>query len=145
MKTKNNSLRNIVFLGVGILLVLAVIVGANLLTPKTQSAQIALPMEVSVKEAAEMEAAGAFVLDVRQPEEWNQGHIEGATLIPLGDLSARLSELPADQDIVIVCRSGNRSAQGRDILRDGGLSRSTSMSGGMNEWAAQGYPLATGP
>ena len=69
MKTKNNTLRNIVLLGVGVLLVLAVIVGVNLLSPKEQSAQIALPLEVSVSETGNMLAAGAFILDVRQPEE----------------------------------------------------------------------------
>jgi rhodanese-related sulfurtransferase len=73
------------------------------------------------------------------------GHIEGATLIPLGELAARTGEVPDDMDIVVVCRSGNRSAQGRDILRDAGLAGATSMAGGMNDWIAAGRPYVTGP
>lgn len=72
-----------------------------------------LPRTVSVEEAAALLEEGAFILDVREPSEWEQGHIEGATLIPLGQLLQRSAELPTDQTIVVVCRSGNRSAQGR--------------------------------
>jgi len=104
----------------------------------------ALPAEVSTAEALALREAGAFVLDVRQPEEWNAVHIPGATLIPLDELSSRLSEVPKDRQVVVVCRSGNRSAQGRDILLGAGLPSVTSMAGGMNDWAAAGYPTATG-
>src|SRR5512139_3241815 len=83
------------------------------------------PREISVEEAAAKREAGAFILDVRQPEEWNEFHIPDATLIPLGELEARVQEVPQDQEIVVVCRSGNRSATGRDILRDEGLERVT--------------------
>ena len=92
-----------------------------------------------------MRDQGAFVLDVREQEEWNALHIPDATLIPLSQLSSRLSELPKDQEIVVVCRSGNRSAQGRDILLDAGFTNVTSMAGGMNQWQAQGLPTSTGP
>ncbi len=104
-----------------------------------------VPAEVSVSEAAAKRDQGAFVLDVRQPEEWQEAHIPGATLIPLGDLPNRLNELPKDQEIVVVCRSGNRSATGRDILRDAGFTNVTSMAGGVTQWKAQGLELVTGP
>jgi len=104
-----------------------------------------LPRTVSVEEAAALREEGAFILDVREPSEWEQGHIEGATLIPLGQLLQRSAELPTDQTIVVVCRSGNRSAQGRDILETAGFTTVTSMTGGMNDWQAQGYPIVTGP
>jgi rhodanese-related sulfurtransferase len=104
-----------------------------------------LPLEVSVAEAATLRDAGAFILDVRQPDEWAAGHIEGATLIPLGELSARVAEVPGDRDVVVVCRSGNRSAQGRDVLLGAGLAAVTSMAGGMNDWADAGLPVVTGP
>ncbi len=77
---------------------------------------------------------------MRTPEEWNDGHVPGATLIPLDELEARLSELPQDEDIVIICRSGNRSAAGRDILLSAGFDSVTSVAGGFNEWMANGYP-----
>ena len=102
------------------------------------------PAEISVSEAAEKRSAGAFILDVREPSEWQEVHIPDATLIPLAQLSSRLNEVPQDQDIVVVCRSGNRSQQGRDILKKAGYERVTSMAGGMRDWQSQGFPTASG-
>lgn len=104
----------------------------------------ALPAEVSVADALALRESGAFILDVRQPDEWDAVHIPDATLIPLGELAARVGEVPSDRQVVVVCRSGNRSAQGRDILLGAGLPSVTSMAGGMNDWAAAGYPTTSG-
>jgi len=104
----------------------------------------ALPATVSVAEAAALRDAGAYILDVRQPEEWAEVHIPGAVLIPLGELPGRLAEVPRDSDVVVVCRSGNRSQAGRDILRDAGYARVTSMAGGVTEWQAAGLPTESG-
>ncbi len=104
-----------------------------------------LPAEVSVSEAAEKREQGAFILDVRQPEEWQEYHIPNSTLIPLGDLPARLNEVPKDQEVVVVCRSGNRSQSGRDILLNAGYDNVTSMSGGLKQWSASGYETVSGP
>lgn len=103
------------------------------------------PLELSVEDAAAKQEAGAFMLDVRQPEEWNEYHIPGSTLIPLGELASRLNELPRDREIVVVCRSGNRSAQGRDILLDADFTQVSSMAGGLTQWRASGYPTVSGP
>ena len=92
-----------------------------------------------------MLADGALILDVRTQEEWDAGHIPDATLIPLDQLPARINEVPQDQRVVVVCRSGNRSAQGRDILKQAGWTLVTSMAGGMNQWTAAGYDFITGP
>lgn len=100
--------------------------------------------EISVDQAYELYQAGTFVLDVRTQEEWDEYHAPNTTLIPLDELEARLSELPADQDIVVVCRSGNRSQQARDILLNAGFS-ATSMAGGLKEWYAKGYPVEGAP
>jgi rhodanese-related sulfurtransferase len=105
----------------------------------------ALPLEVDVAGAVALHDAGAFVLDVREPDEWAAGHIEGATLISLGDLAKRTPDVPQGRDVVVVCRSGNRSAQGRDILLQAGFDRVTSMAGGMGAWVAAGQPVVTGP
>jgi rhodanese-related sulfurtransferase len=110
----------------------------------SQSSAASLPAEISVAEAATKRDAGAFILDVRQPDEWNAVHIPGATLIPLDQLEARVNEVPKDKEVVVVCRSGNRSQQGRDILKNAGFSQVTSMSGGMSQWSAAGHPTATG-
>ena len=99
-----------------------------------------LPSTVSVDEAYQMYQDGVFFLDVRTPEEWNEFHAPNSTLIPLDQLQNRLDEVPTDQPIVVVCRSGNRSQQGRDILLEAGINQVTSMSGGLNEWVASGYP-----
>jgi rhodanese-related sulfurtransferase len=82
---------------------------------------------------------------VRTVEEWEEGHIPDSTLIPLDELPTRLSEVPGDREIVVVCRSGNRSQVGRDILLDAGFEQVTSMSGGVNEWKSLGYPIESGP
>lgn len=124
-----------------VIVVAAVFFASNLSPAATGSA---LAQEISVTEAHDLYQEGAFMLDVRQPEEYEAGHIPGVTLIPLGELPTRLNELPKDQDIVVVCRSGNRSATGRDILLDAGFSNVTSMAGGMNNWAQMGYEIEVG-
>lgn len=100
-----------------------------------------LPATISVDEAYSMYQDGAFVLDVRELSEWNEYHAPGTTLIPLGELASRLNEIPRDKPIVVVCRSGNRSQEGRDILLQAGFTNVTSMAGGLNEWRAAGYPV----
>ena len=97
--------------------------------------------DVSVSDAYSLYQNGAFVLDVRTLEEWNEFHAPNTTLIPLDQLPARINEVPRDRQIVVVCRSGNRSQQGRDILLNAGFERVTSMTGGLNEWRTNGYPV----
>lgn len=101
----------------------------------------ALPGEISVTDAYTKYQSGAFVLDVRTQEEWDDYHAPNTTLIPLDQLPARVNELPKDREIVVVCRSGNRSQQGRDILLNAGFTQVTSMKGGLNEWRSSGYPI----
>lgn len=105
----------------------------------------ALEAEVTVAQAAAMRGQGTFMLDVREPEEWAESHMPGATLIPLGQLESRLSEVPRDRPVVVVCRSGNRSRRGRDILLESGYERATSLSGGMLAWTSAGLPTVPGP
>ncbi len=132
------------FIIIGIAAVLLVIVLTVILL-NGQEKPTTLPTTISVSDAAERFAAGAFLLDVREQSEWNEGHISGAVLIPLAQLPARLSEIPADRDVLIICRSGNRSAQARDQLRAAGFPNTTSIDGGMNAWIAAGLPVVTGP
>jgi len=105
------------------------------------SAPASLANEISVGEAYTKYQNGAFVLDVRTQEEWNEYHAPNTTLIPLDQLPARLNEVPKDREIVVVCRSGNRSQEGRDILLNAGFTQVTSVKGGLNEWRANGYPI----
>ncbi len=100
-----------------------------------------LPAEISVQEAYKLYQNGTFVLDVRTPEEWDEFHVPNTTLIPLDELPDRVNELPKDREIVVICRSGNRSAVGRDILLGAGFKNVTSVDGGLRAWQAAGYPV----
>jgi len=104
-----------------------------------------LANEVSTDEAYKMyQQSGTFTVDVRTQEEWDEYHAPNTTLIPLDQLQNRLSEVPKDKEILVVCRSGNRSQQGRDILSSAGYN-ATSMAGGLKEWYAKGYPIEGAP
>ncbi len=76
-----------------------------------------------------------FVLDVRQPQEYAKKHINGATLIPLGELPHRLSEVPKDTPVIVYCRSGNRSARAVAYLMDQGYINIHNLTGGMIVWS----------
>jgi rhodanese-related sulfurtransferase len=130
--------------GLGFVILIVVVV-AVLVWPKSQPATSALAAEISVAQAAAKRNTGAFILDVRQPDEWAEYHVPGSTLIPLGELEARVKEVPRDKEVVVVCRSGNRSQSGRDILLKAGFNRVTSMAGGLKEWQAAGLATVTGP
>jgi rhodanese-related sulfurtransferase len=84
-----------------------------------------------------------FLLDVRQPEEYREGHIAGATLIPLGDLPHKVDQLPRDREIICVCRSGNRSHSATRQLQAAGL-KAVNLQGGMLAWSRQGLPVKKG-
>ena len=105
------------------------------------AAQVALPAEISIDEAHQMYEEGVFFLDVRTQEEWDDFHAPNSTLIPLDQLESRLGELPDGEQIVVVCRSGNRSQVGRDTLLNNGFEQVTSMAGGLNAWRSAGYPV----
>ena len=126
------------------MVVVILAVAVFIVLQQSQRAAAPLPAEITVAQAAQQRDQGAFILDVREPAEWAQFHIPGATLIPLGELPNRLNEVPKDRQVVVVCRTGIRSAQGRDILLKAGFTRVTSMTGGLTQWQAQGLPVATG-
>jgi rhodanese-related sulfurtransferase len=128
---------------IAVLLVVALVIYLLLQMGGTSnnSATASLPAQISVSEAYEKYKQGAFFIDVRTQEEWNEFHAPNTSLVPLDQLPSRLNELPRDREIVVVCRSGNRSQQGRDILLNAGFTRVTSMTGGLNDWRAAGYPV----
>jgi glyoxylase-like metal-dependent hydrolase (beta-lactamase superfamily II)/rhodanese-related sulfurtransferase len=86
------------------------------------------------------------ILDVREEEEFTGplGHIEGAVLIPLGQLAARVDELQRDRPVVAVCRAGGRSAQATAILQQAGFGEIANLNGGMLRWRAEGHPVEGG-
>lgn len=80
-----------------------------------------------------------FVADVREKEEYAEGHIPGAVNIYVGELEKRLSEVPSDRPVVSVCSTGNRSGLGASILERGGLKKVHNLMGGMTAWKEKGY------
>ncbi|MCZ2115620.1 MAG: rhodanese-like domain-containing protein, partial [Anaerolineae bacterium] len=82
-----------------------------------------------------------FLIDVREPFEYDAGHIPGITLIPMGEVAQRLSEIPTDREVIVTCRSGNRSGQVADFLRSQGYTNIHNMEGGIVAWEKAGYPV----
>ncbi len=131
------------------LALIVMVAAAAVLVIIQQTGQVAapassFPLEIQPAEVQKLRDEGAFLIDVRQPEEYAESHIPGVSLIPLGELAGRLSEVPQDKTVVVICQSGRRSAQGRDILLNAGYTQVTSMAGGMNSWANTGYSTETG-
>jgi phage shock protein E len=128
--------RNLTWLWVGLAVLLVIVAGILLIRPGTTAS-----VEITPAQAYEKIQQGAFVLDVRSQEEWDQFHIAGSTLIPLDQLQNRLDELPKDKDIVVVCLSGHRSENGTSILLEAGFTRIFCLSGGLQAWTAANYPV----
>lgn len=102
-----------------------------------------MPGEITPKEVNERIANGEklFLLDVREREEYADAHIPESVLIPLGQLSHKLSSIPKDATIIAVCRSGNRSGVAADMLRRAGYSNVLNLRGGIIAWAGAGLPI----
>jgi DMSO/TMAO reductase YedYZ molybdopterin-dependent catalytic subunit/rhodanese-related sulfurtransferase/glyoxylase-like metal-dependent hydrolase (beta-lactamase superfamily II) len=98
---------------------------------------------VGARAALALVDAGALLLDVREPDEWHVGHAPVAVLVPMSQVHNRQSELPRDRRIVVVCRSGGRSAAVTDSLRASGFD-AVNLSGGMCAWSAAGLPTVAG-
>lgn len=93
--------------------------------------------DVDVNEAQKLINQGITVVDVRTPEEYADGHVPNALLIPLQEIESRMKEFSPDEQYLIICRSGNRSAQASEILAQKGMKHIYNMTGGMNEWTGE--------
>jgi rhodanese-related sulfurtransferase len=85
----------------------------------------------------------SYLLDVREPDEWAAGHAPGAHHVPMMEVPARLAEVPADAEVVIVCRSGGRSGQVVSYLMGHGYDNVRNLDGGMQSWAAAGRDMVS--
>lgn len=128
-------------------LLLVALLGIAACTTDGEQEQAANPAAVAVAGGlispaayqTQFDGVGHLLLDVRTPQEFAEGHIEGAINIALQELPRRLSELPQDQPIVLYCRSGNRSRDALHILRNAGYTAVYDM-GGIIDWERQGLP-----
>jgi rhodanese-related sulfurtransferase len=83
----------------------------------------------------------AMVIDVRETWEFKQGHARGARNIPLSQLGQRLNEIPPDRDILLICRSGNRSLRAAKFLQQQSWEQVVNVSGGMLSWNMHRLPV----
>ncbi len=117
---------------------------SNLVAIRQTGAMSETPQpEVDVDRLAEVAAEGAWVLDVRQPDEYEAGHVPGAHLIPLDQLSTRHGEVPHDQEVYVVCGGGGRSAVATEALNGAGY-RAVNVAGGTRGWIDAGNPVISG-
>lgn len=85
----------------------------------------------------------AYLLDVREPDEWDAGHAPGAHHLPMMEIPARMAEVPADTEVVVVCRSGARSGRVVSYLIGNGWDNVRNLDGGMQAWAAEGRDVVS--
>ncbi len=100
-------------------------------------------LEVPLSAFAAAHSDGAIVVDVREPGEYVGGHVPGATLVPMGQVPSRMSELPRDKTIYLICASGNRSLSTASYLIRAGYD-AHSVTGGTGAWARAGHPVVRG-
>lgn len=127
-----------------ILIVLAVIIIGLVVWGRINGRGIT---QVNVKDALEMlKDSGVTMLDVRSPQEFQNGHIEGAKLIPLPEISNRIDELASDKDrqILTYCYAGSRSMAANRVLRRNGFTKIFNLRGGITAWINQGNKTIKG-
>src|SRR5260221_11893403 len=101
---------------------------------------------IGTDDAKSMIDAGAHVIDVRQPDEWDRGHIPEATLVPLDGIysfgrALKDLNIPEDEDVIFVCAMGNRSASASEIALVAGFNKVYNLANGMNGWVGRRYPI----
>lgn len=84
-----------------------------------------------------------YLLDVREPDEWEAGHAPGAHHVPMMEIPARMSEVPNDVEVVVVCRSGGRSGQVVSYLMGNGWDNVRNLDGGMQSWNGAGRQMVS--
>lgn len=100
--------------------------------------------EIDVAELAQLRAQGAALIDVREPDEYEAGHVPGAQHIPLGGVADRLHEVPqVEGPLYVICAKGGRSLQAAEFYRSQGI-EAVNVAGGTTAWIDAGEPVSTG-
>lgn len=99
--------------------------------------------EIDIAETARRHAAGVPVFDVREPDEYAEGHVPGAPLVPLGQVPDRVAEFPSSGEVLIICKSGGRSRKAAELLRSQGID-AVNVAGGTMAWIDAGERVVTG-
>lgn len=101
-------------------------------------------VEVTPQEGLQRVKDGALLVDVREQNEFDEVHAEGALLLPLSELEGRYSELPRDRELVLICRSGARSGRATEFLNQNGYPSAVNLQGGTLAWVEQNLPHVKG-
>ncbi len=98
--------------------------------------------DVTVEEAKSLVESNVslIIVDVRTREEYDSSHIEGAILIPVSELEGRINELSKEEELLIYCRTGNRSSNSVNILKANGYTKIFHLNDGIIAWIQAGYP-----
>ncbi|MCA1031213.1 rhodanese-like domain-containing protein [Bacillus timonensis] len=121
---------------VGVVMIMALFLAGNYLFGQNDSSLTS----ISTAELAEKmkdKSEDVFYVDVREPSEYEEGHIEGMTNVPLSTLKDNYEVIPKDKEVVLICRSGNRSMQAATILEELGYPRIVNVDGGMLSWQGE--------
>jgi rhodanese-related sulfurtransferase len=124
-------------------LLTAIIVGVVLWPRLFESPASVSYGDVSVQQASDLIKAkpGLVILDVRTPQEYGEGHLKGSILIPVEELASRLGELSKEKELLIYCRTGNRSRTAVNTLTAAGYRKMFHMNEGISAWLQQGYSV----
>ncbi|HEX9016115.1 MAG TPA: rhodanese-like domain-containing protein [Chloroflexota bacterium] len=98
---------------------------------------------VEVSDVRRLMGEGATLIDVREPHEWAQSHVQGAKHVPLRSLERELSKLRTDRQLLFFCRTGSRAARATDMASKRGWD-AKNVRGGLVAWTRAGLPLKTG-
>lgn len=121
--------------------ILAACGGARDLAPKTAREEKPATMTAQALHARLQSEEKPVIVDVREPSEFQDGHIEGAKLAPLGSVEQGVADIAKDREIVLVCRSGRRSGKAQELLAARGYTNLRNMEGGMLAWEKNAYPV----
>lgn len=100
--------------------------------------------EIDVDELASLRETGVPLIDVRQPDEYDELHAPGAVLIPLAEVPERIEEVPTEGTVYVICLTGARSERAVEYLLRNGID-AVNVVGGTRAWSAAGFPIVTGP
>lgn len=114
-----------------------------LITATMVTQALAAEKNISAREAKALMASNRniLLLDVRTPQEFSQGRLPGAVLLPIGDLERRIGEVPRNKSIVVYCTVGSRSKSAAKLLVQKGYTDVYNISFGLLDWYRNGYPV----
>ena len=129
--------KTVFLLALGIMAISTLAIGCGTAEKDTSSSETSDFQNIDQKKAEELQSQGVRLIDVREPDEFAEGHIQGAELVPLGQVEETMAQWNKQQPLIVMCRSGNRSAQAAQLLVDNGFKEIYNLEGGIVEWKGE--------